>query len=127
MWSGFKASGAKLIKFKHNSMEDLDKVLMRVHQEAAAVSKSPNDSDKTVASATLDSTEKLAEETLELSPHLDVIVAIEGLYSMEGTIPNMLEIQRLKEKYNFKVNFINSYKIHPNPFHILNNFVFSFL
>lgn len=103
MWSGFKASGAKLIKFKHNSMEDLDKVLTRVHQEAAAVSKSPNDSDKTVASATLDSTKKLAEETLELSPHLDVIVAIEGLYSMEGTIPNMLEIQRLKEKYNFKL------------------------
>ena len=125
MWSGFKASGAKLIKFKHNSMEDLEKVLIKVHQEAAAVSKSPNDSDKTVASATLDSTKKLAEETSELSPHLDVIVAIEGLCSMEGTIPNMLEIQRLKEKFNFKVNLQDSYK--PTPFHILDNFFYSFL
>lgn len=33
----------------------------------------------------------------------DVIVGIEGLYSMEGTFPDLEQIQSLKDKYGFKV------------------------
>lgn len=105
MWSGFKASGAQLKKFKHNSIENLELLLKQAHK--AALSKSPNGSDKTIGDfRSKKSTKNLEEETDNfslLSPNLDVIVAIEGLYSMEGTIPDMLAIQKLKEKYKFKV------------------------
>ncbi|KAK6440018.1 hypothetical protein LTR95_003751, partial [Oleoguttula sp. CCFEE 5521] len=70
------ATGARIIKFRHNSMTDLGTKLEEFRMS-------------------LGSTEK--------TPLGHVWVAIEGLYSMDGTVPPLPEIVALKREYGFRL------------------------
>lgn len=71
---GCRLSGAKIRVFKHNSMRDLEKQL-----RIAIVDGQPRTH----------------------RPWKKIMVIVEGVYSMEGTIVNLPELIRLKKKYKF--------------------------
>lgn len=73
---GVRLSGAGIQMFKHNDMTDLEKVLRE--QIAAGQPRSHR-------------------------PWKKILVIVEGLYSMEGTMCNLPEIIRLKKKYKFNL------------------------
>lgn len=69
---GIRLSGASVKVFKHNDMKDLEKLLR--NQIAQGQPKSHR-------------------------PWKKIIIAVEGLYSMEGNMVNLPEVVELKEKY----------------------------
>lgn len=73
------ASGkGKIVKFRHNDVEDLSVKLATVYNHKAL-------------------------ETPQALPTTNVWVAVEGMYSMDGTVPPLLEIVALKRKYGFRI------------------------
>lgn len=77
---GCKLSGAKVQVFKHNDMNHLEKLLRN-----AIVYGQPN------------KTNSLGE--VSRVPWKKIIIIVEGIYSMEGTIVNLPEVIRLKKRY----------------------------
>ncbi|KAF2762690.1 serine palmitoyltransferase 2 [Pseudovirgaria hyperparasitica] len=71
---GTRLSGAMIKMFKHNNMKDLEKVLRE------AISQGQPRTHR---------------------PWKKIILAIEGLYSMEGTMCNLPAVLQLKKKYKF--------------------------
>lgn len=71
---GARQSGAQIQMFKHNDMSSLESVLRE------AISQGQPKTHR---------------------PWKKILVIVEGLYSMEGTLVNLLEIVRLKQKYKF--------------------------
>lgn len=70
---GIRLSGASVKVFKHNDMKDLERLIR----------------------------EQIAQgQPRTHRPWSKIIIAIEGLYSMEGNLCNLPEIVRIKEKYN---------------------------
>lgn len=68
---GLRLSGATIRKYKHNNMKDLDKVM-----EKAIVNGQPNG-----------------------QPWKKVLIILEGVFSMEGSIVKLPEIVAIKKKY----------------------------
>jgi serine palmitoyltransferase len=73
---GARLSGATVTKFKHNNIESLESLLREVISQG---------------------------QPKTHRPWKKILVAVEGLYSMEGTIVNLPRILELKAKY--KVGF----------------------
>lgn len=69
---GARLSGAKIKTFKHNDMEDLERTLRR---------------------AVIDGQERINR------PWRKILIIVEGLYSMEGSIVNLPDLVRIKNKY----------------------------
>ncbi|OQO06053.1 hypothetical protein B0A48_08641 [Cryoendolithus antarcticus] len=78
------ATGARIVKFRHNSMTDLRIKLDEVRRS-------------------MGSAEKVALG--------HVWVAIEGLYSMDGTVPPLPEIVALKQEYGFRIYIDEAHSI----------------
>lgn len=72
--SGIRLSGASVKVFKHNNVADLESVLR-----------------KSIADG----------QSLTRRPWRKILVVVEGLYSMEGTLANLPEILKLRSKYKF--------------------------
>jgi serine palmitoyltransferase len=70
---GIRLSGAKAIVYKHNDMEDLENQLRN-----AVI----NGQDRT------------------FRPYKKIIIVVEGIYSMEGSVVNLPKVIELKKKYN---------------------------
>lgn len=70
---GIRLSGAKTIVYKHNDMEDLENQLRN-----AII----NGQDRT------------------FRPYKKIIIVVEGIYSMEGSVVNLPKVIELKRKYN---------------------------
>lgn len=73
---GARLSGAMIEAFKHNDMEDLESKLRKVISQG---------------------------QPRTHRPWKKILVAVEGLYSMEGTMCNLPGIIRLKKKYKFNL------------------------
>ncbi|TID19019.1 serine palmitoyltransferase [Venturia nashicola] len=73
---GARLSGAMVTTFKHNSMSDLERVLRESISEGQARTH---------------------------RPWKKILVAVEGLYSMEGTMCNLPGLVELKRKYKFNL------------------------
>ena len=71
---GARLSGANIEMFKHNDMHDLEKVLRRVISSG---------------------------QPRTHRPWKKILIAVEGLYSMEGNMVNLPGILELKKKYKF--------------------------
>lgn len=71
---GMRLSGAMITSFKHNDMKDLEKKLRD------AISQGQPRTHR---------------------PWKKILVVVEGLYSMEGTMVNLPAVMRLKKKYKF--------------------------
>jgi serine palmitoyltransferase len=71
---GARLSGAVIEMFKHNDMKDLERLLREVISQG---------------------------QPRTHRPWKKILVAVEGLYSMEGTMVNLPGILKLKEKYKF--------------------------
>jgi serine palmitoyltransferase len=69
---GAKLSGATIRIFKHNDMEGLEKILRE-----AVVNGQPRTH----------------------RPWKKILIIVEGIYSMEGSVPNLVKIVELKKKY----------------------------
>ncbi|KAL5264251.1 hypothetical protein ACHWQZ_G005370 [Mnemiopsis leidyi] len=69
---GARLSGAKIAVFKHNDVEDLERVLKR---------------------------HIVMGQTRTRRPWRKILICVEGLYSMEGTLCNLPAIVELKKKY----------------------------
>ncbi|KAK6441962.1 hypothetical protein LTR95_001797 [Oleoguttula sp. CCFEE 5521] len=78
------ATGARIVKFRHNSISDLRIKLEEVR-------------------GSMGSAEKVALG--------HVWVAIEGLYSMDGTVPPLPEIIALKQEYGFRIYIDEAHSI----------------
>ncbi len=70
---GIRLSGAKTIVYKHNDMEDLENKIRN-----AII----NGQDRT------------------FRPYKKIIIVVEGIYSMEGSVVNLPKVIELKKKYN---------------------------
>lgn len=70
---GIRLSGASVKVFKHNDMRDLEKLIRN---------------------------EIAQGQPKTHRPWKKIVIAVEGLYSMEGNMVNLPEIVKLKEKYN---------------------------
>lgn len=73
---GARLSGAMITSFKHNDMQDLEQLLRE------AISQGQPRTHR---------------------PWRKILVVVEGLYSMEGTIVNLPEVLELKKKYKFNL------------------------
>lgn len=73
---GARLSGAMVTTFKHNNMKDLERVLRESISEGQARTH---------------------------RPWKKILVAVEGLYSMEGTMCNLPGLVELKKKYKFNL------------------------
>jgi serine palmitoyltransferase len=73
---GARLSGAMVATFKHNNMKDLERLLREVITEG---------------------------QPRTHRPWKKILVAVEGLYSMEGTMCNLPGLVKLKKKYKFNL------------------------
>ncbi|KAF2104411.1 serine palmitoyltransferas-like protein 2 [Rhizodiscina lignyota] len=73
---GARLSGAMIEMFKHNDMNDLERLLRRVISQG---------------------------QPRTHRPWKKILVAVEGLYSMEGTMCNLPGLVRLRNKYKFNL------------------------
>ncbi|KAF2432459.1 putative serine palmitoyltransferase 2 [Tothia fuscella] len=73
---GARLSGAMVMAFKHNDMKDLERLLREVITEG---------------------------QPRTHRPWKKILVAVEGLYSMEGTMCNLPGLIELKKKYKFSL------------------------
>lgn len=73
---GARLSGAMIEMFKHNDMSDLERLLRKVISQG---------------------------QPRTHRPWKKILVAVEGLYSMEGTMCNLPGLVRLKHKYKFNL------------------------
>lgn len=80
---GVRLSGAQVRMFKHNDMQDLENLLREVISQG---------------------------QTKTHRPWKKILLIVEGLYSMEGTLVNLPAIVELKRKY--KVSLLNQAIIH---------------
>nr|XP_027197175.1 serine palmitoyltransferase 2-like [Dermatophagoides pteronyssinus] len=80
---GCKISGAKVCVFKHNNMNHLEKII----------------------------TESLLKGQPNGEQWRKIVILIEGIYSMEGTIVNLPEIIRIKKKYRAYVYMDEAHSI----------------
>ena len=71
---GMRLSGAMVQTFKHNNMRDLERILREVIPQG---------------------------QPRTHRPWKKILVAVEGLYSMEGTMCNLPALVRLRKKYRF--------------------------
>ncbi|KAJ1300894.1 hypothetical protein OPQ81_003320 [Rhizoctonia solani] len=71
---GVRLSGASVRMFKHNDMKDLENLLREVISQG---------------------------QPRTHRPWKKILVIVEGLYSMEGSMVNLLEIMELKRRYKF--------------------------
>ncbi|CAG0883601.1 unnamed protein product [Cyprideis torosa] len=69
---GMRLSGCTVYIFKHNDMKDLENVLRR---------------------------SRIFGDARTRRPWKKILIVVEGIYSMEGSIVNLPEIMRLKQKY----------------------------
>ncbi|KAJ6225307.1 hypothetical protein RDWZM_003852 [Blomia tropicalis] len=76
---GCKLSGAKVRVFKHNDMQHLEKLLKEAVIQGQPT---PNGFGRKC-----------------VQPWKKIIIIVEGIYSMEGTIVNLPEVIRLKKRY----------------------------
>lgn len=81
---GIKMSGSKVVIFKHNNMKDLEKKLIRYISQGQP-------------------------ETHRAWRKIFVIV--EGIYSMEGTMVDLVELVELKKKYKFYIYMDEAHSI----------------
>ncbi|KAI0239541.1 serine palmitoyltransferase component [Massospora cicadina] len=81
---GARLSGANVRAFKHNSIEDLERTLR------ASIAQGQPRTHR---------------------PWKKILVVLEGLYSMEGTIPVLNEVVELKKKYKFYIYLDEAHSI----------------
>ena len=73
---GARLSGAIIMMFKHNNMKDLERLLREVISQG---------------------------QPRTHRPWKKILVVVEGLYSMEGTMCNLPELVRLRKKYKYSL------------------------
>jgi len=87
---GCRLSGATCKVFKHNDIVDLEKKLrrelLRGQPNQSTANKPQNQQDH-------------VNKTSTYKPWRKIIIIVEGIYSMEGTIVNLPELIRIKKKY----------------------------
>jgi serine palmitoyltransferase len=81
---GARLTGAKISVFKHNDMEDLEKLLREVISQG---------------------------QPRTHRPWKKILVVVESLYSMEGQLCNLSKIVELKKKYNFYIYLDEAHSI----------------
>ena len=81
---GCRLSGAKIVVYRHNDMQHLEEVLRRYIV---------NGQDRT------------------FRPYKKILIIVEGIYSMEGSVINLKEIIALKKKYKAYVYLDEAHSI----------------
>jgi len=73
--TGARLSGARVVPFKHNDFDDLERVLRQSISNG---------------------------QPRHCRPWKKILVLIEGLYSMEGTMPDLQRVLQLKQRYKVR-------------------------
>ena len=81
---GCRLSGAKIVVYRHNDMKHLEELLRRYIV---------NGQDRT------------------FRPYKKILIIVEGIYSMEGSVANLKEIVALKKKYKAYVYLDEAHSI----------------
>jgi len=91
---GARSSKAKVVPFKHNDPEDLEKTIHRMLQQGQPVPKG-----KKPAADVFGEKENAGEAAADYKPWNRVCIIIEGIYSMEGEMCRLREMVDIKKKY----------------------------
>lgn len=93
--TGCRISGATCKVFKHNDTVDLERKLRR---ELIKGQTNSNKQQQNQQNSNSDGNSMTASTT-SYRPWRKIIIIVEGIYSMEGTIVNLPEVIRIKKKY----------------------------